>query len=334
MAHLIEKSSHFAYRGETPWHELGIYGDVITPDFLRTHTEFCHTVYKKPYLFPDGANATKAFYLETDEGHIINDLVGDRYTVLQCDDILAIAEPLMSLYDVETAGRLAWGRKVFIVFKLKNGIKVGNNDAIDNYVVLMDSRDGSAPRLYLTPIRVVCNNTLQMSLRDIRTESKPLRHTANIKGRIDDAVIEMGLLEEQLPMVEHVFSQMLSREVNMVQMVGDLFLSADNYRQLMEKEELSTRSANILRDVLGVYSDGVGQVADGSAWMAYNGITNYFSHKPYKEKGYDSAEARRMDGVLWGTEANMMKKAFEYCLVPQQVNREFVSKLENALFNS
>lgn len=332
MSHGIEKNSHYAYVGQPAWHGLGntpANGQPITRQWLETETEFCHTVFKKPYLFPNGIEASKAFYLETSDGHIINDLVGDRYTPLQCSDILDIADPLMSSYYVETAGRLFNGGKVFIVFKLKDKIVVGNNDVVDNYVVLMDSRDGRAPKLYLTPVRVVCNNTLNLSLGQIKAESKGLRHTANVVGRINDAVVEMGLLEKESEKLETVFSQMLGMEINMMQLLADTMLPADQLKLLKEGEPISTRSKNILLSMLDGYNSAPGQAIApvDSAWKAYNAVTYYFSHGKNRK-----GAAERMDNLLFGTDANTVGGIMDYCLVPQTVNRDLVNRLQDQLF--
>lgn len=342
MSHLIEKGTHFAFRGHPAWHELGVKLDVINRQTLTESTEWCHHVEKLAYLYQDGTEttphtpATSAFYLRTSDGHILNQNVGKDYTVLQCDDILNIAEPLFNLYDVETAGRLANGRKMFIVFKLKEQVKMSNTDVIDNYVVLMDSRDGSAPRLYLTPVRVVCNNTLQLSLNQIKAQSKALRHTANIVGRINDAVVEMGLLEEQAQRIESVFSVMLNQEVNLVQMVGDLFLPADQYKELFDNGKISAQSRNKLTEVLSHVSAGVGQDGSNSGWNAYNGITHYLSHQEYKlpkTTVYNTANERRMDGLLWGSEATKGRAAMDYVLNAPKVNHDFVNRLTDAIYN-
>jgi phage/plasmid-like protein (TIGR03299 family) len=332
MAHGIIKSSDFAFVGEVAWHSLGLTPDSgeITRQWLEQQTTFCHHVHKRPYLFPNGIEASKAFYLETDDGHIINDLVGDRYTPLQCSDILDIAEPLMSSYYVETAGRLFNGGKVFIVFKLKDKIVVGNGDVVDNYVVLMDSRDGRAPKLFLTPVRVVCNNTLNLSLGKIKAESRPLRHTANITGRINDAVIEMGLLEKEAEKIQTVFSQMLGMEINMMQLLADTMLPVDQRKLLHEGEAISTRSKNILLSMLDGYNSAPGQsiAPNDSAWKAYNAVTYYFSHGKNRK-----GAAERMDNLLFGTDANTVGSIMEYCLAPQRKNRELISSLTDQLYN-
>jgi phage/plasmid-like protein (TIGR03299 family) len=332
MSHGILNSKHFAYVNEPAWHGLGntpANGKPITRQWLETETEFCHTVFKKPYLFPNGIEASKAFYLETSDGHIINDLVGDRYTPLQCSDILDIAEPLMSSYYVETAGRLFNGGKVFVVFKLKDKIVVGNNDVVDNYVVLMDSRDGRAPKLYLTPVRVVCNNTLNLSLGQVKATSNGLRHTANVMGRINDAVVEMGLLEKESEKIETVFSQMLGMEINMMQLLADTMLSEKQLAALKSGEAVATRTLNDMRTILDGYNSAPGQAIApaNSAWKAYNAVTYYFSHGKNRK-----GAAERMDNLLFGTDANTVGGIMDYCLVPQRTNRDLVSRLESQLF--
>lgn len=331
MSHLIEQQRDFAYMGQAPWHGIGIYHDPITRKFLEQETNFCHHVDKLPYKFQDDCTSKNAFYLQVGD-RVIRETIGNRYNVLQTSEMLDITEPLMETFHVETAGVLEGGSKVFITFKLNEQTRLKNGDVIDNYILFTDSRDGSTPYFGYTPIRVVCYNTLMAALKGSKMQA--FRHTSGIKNRISDAITAMGLIVDFVPKAEKVFSSLLDKEINMVQMVGDLYLQPQARKELITDGTLATKTANTMRELLAAYSSGVGQEADGSGWMAYNGVTNFYNYKEYKPRNYSSVEGRRMDGMLYGSEAAAMKKAFEYCLVPQQVNREFVSKLENALYDN
>ena len=65
----------------------------------------------------------------------------------------------------ETAGSLHGGRRVWVLAKLPEHIEVGG-DPVRPYVLLMNSHDGSTAVVAAsTPIRVVCQNTLNWGLR-------------------------------------------------------------------------------------------------------------------------------------------------------------------------
>jgi phage/plasmid-like protein (TIGR03299 family) len=331
MAHGIQKNSDFVFKGELAWHGLGVKpkNGIITKEFLLNSSTFNHRVEKVPFKYQDGTDSETTFYLLTDDGHIINDSVGARYNVFQTEDILRVSEPIMELYDVETAGRLFHGKKVFITFKLKESIKVGNGDAIDNYVVLADSRDGKVPRLYLTPVRVVCNNTLGLSMSQIASESGPLRHTENLITRVEDAIVVMNLIREQAEKTESIFSKMLNVEINMIQMMGDLMLDKEAAHKLINDGELATKTKNVMLNILKSYTSGAGQdiAPNDSAWKAYNGVTHFVSHI----KNYKNNDAK-MQNVLWGADKKFMQEAMDYCLVEQKPN-DIKLALSDVLFN-
>jgi phage/plasmid-like protein (TIGR03299 family) len=331
MAHGIIKSSDFAFVGEVAWHSLGLTPDSgeITRQWLEQQTTFCHHVHKRPYQI-EGKDSKLCFYLQKDDGMVLREGVGKDYKVLQCNEILDIAEPLMERYHTETAGILFNGLEVFIVFKLRDGVKVGNNDLIDNYVVLWDSRSGRAPKLYLTPVRVVCNNTLQLSLSQIKAQSRPLRHTGGLVNRINDSIVEMGILENESQQVGVVFSQMLNREIDMLQMIADCVISSDQRALLLKGEPIATKTLNTVKGVMNWYENGIGQDIAGmnTAWKAYNGLTGYFSH----EQKFSSDDAK-LNNLLFGTSGATVQKTMDYCLTEQRVNRDLVGRLHDQLYN-
>jgi phage/plasmid-like protein (TIGR03299 family) len=331
MAHGILNNKDFAFVGQTAWHGLGVTPEsgVITPDFLRQSTGFCHTVTKEPYRYADGSESFEAFYLITNRGDIIAERVGNRYTVLQCEDILEMTAPLLDAYHVETAGVLWNGKRVFITFKLQEQVKVGNTDVIDNYVVFSDSRDGLAPKLYLTPVRVVCANTLGLSLKQIKAQSAPLRHTNNIHSRVNDAIIQMNLLRETTEKTQVVYQNMAATGVNFAQFLADSFLEKKAKDELLLTGNIATKTKNIISELLNIYSTGTGQsmAADGSGWKAYNAVTYYMSHG----KGYKSPEVR-MNNLLFGAEQTAMADAMEYCLIGNEL-QDTGKRLLEAVFN-
>lgn len=330
MAHGIMKSTDFVFRGELPWHGLGVtpQDGLITKEFLLGNSTFNHVVHKVPFKYQDGTDSETTFYLQTDDGHIINNSVGARYNIFQTEDILRVSEPIMEQYDVETAGRLFNGKKVYITFKLKDSIVVGNNDVIDNYVVLADSRDGKVPRLYLTPIRVVCNNTLRLSMNNIKSESARFHHTENLISKVEDAIVEMELIRNQAVLSSNIFTKMMGVEINMIQMLSDLLLDGEAKNRLIEDGELATKTKNVMLNILKSYTSGAGQdiAPDNSGWKAYNGITHFLSHI----KNYKSGDVK-MQNIMWGPENRLAQDAMEYCLVENK-QTEVSKVLTDVLF--
>ena len=107
----------------------------------------------------------------------------------------------------ETAGSLGKGVRIFITAKLPGYIKVGNNDLIEQYLFLTTSHDGfGSITAAFTPVRIVCNNTLNAALRNHSNAFK-IRHTANAKDRLDEAHKLMGISNQLSIQQEWVFNQ-------------------------------------------------------------------------------------------------------------------------------
>jgi phage/plasmid-like protein (TIGR03299 family) len=97
----------------------------------------------------------------------------------------ALVDSGEAMYD--TAGPLRGGRWVFMAVKFPKEIKIGGEDPIDLFGVLWNSHDGSkAITMMVTPVRPICENTLQLGLAKAKT-SFSIRHTTSLEGRLAEA---------------------------------------------------------------------------------------------------------------------------------------------------
>jgi phage/plasmid-like protein (TIGR03299 family) len=114
-------------------------------------------------------------------------IVGERYRIVQNDEAFAFVDQLLgSDIHFETAGSLHGGRRVWVLATLPDHVEVGG-DPVRPYVLLMNSHDGStAVVAATTPIRVVCQNTLNWGLRDARQKFS-IRHTEAVTQRVHEA---------------------------------------------------------------------------------------------------------------------------------------------------
>lgn len=115
-------------------------------------------------------------------------VVGGRYKVVQNDDLFAFGDALLDGGGTwETAGSIKGGRVVFGSLDLGRDIVIGAGEADDNvktYLLVTTSHDGTVGvQAATTPVRVVCQNTLNMALRGVKQSFK-MRHTTEIDGRI------------------------------------------------------------------------------------------------------------------------------------------------------
>lgn len=114
-------------------------------------------------------------------------VVTDRYKVIQNEEAFAFTDELLGEgVRYETAGSLQEGKKVWLLARLPHEYII-TGDRISPYLLFSNTHDGSgAVRVALTPIRVVCQNTLNLALRTAR-RSWSMIHTGNIQQKMDEA---------------------------------------------------------------------------------------------------------------------------------------------------
>lgn len=125
-------------------------------------------------------------------------IVSDRYKIVQNDEAFAFTDNLLGEgVTYETAGSLQGGKKVWLLAKLPQKYIIAG-DEITPYFVIMNSHDGTCSiKAAMTPIRVVCQNTLNLAL----TTAKRIwttKHTENIFNRMTEAEDTILLAEKYM----------------------------------------------------------------------------------------------------------------------------------------
>ena len=133
-----------------------------------------------------------------DTDHQVLGVVTDRYRVVQNREAFAFTDALLGEgVTYETAGSLQNGKRTFILAKLPQRFIIAG-DEITPYFVIMNSHDGSCSiKAAMTPVRVVCQNTLNLALRTAK-RTWMTKHTSNIMERIDDARITLQFAEQYM----------------------------------------------------------------------------------------------------------------------------------------
>jgi len=109
---------------------------------------------------------------------------GDRYVPIQNKEVFELAYALGDDVKVESAGSLFNGKKLFVLLR-GNSIDVAGKDQVDPYLGLFNSHDGSLSLSAMpTSVRIVCNNTLTMALREGKSKMFRVMHTESKDARI------------------------------------------------------------------------------------------------------------------------------------------------------
>lgn len=202
-------------------------------------------------------------------------IVGSKYTPVQNIEAFNFFDDIAEdgIAEYETAGALGNGEVVFITAKVTNSMSI-HNDQIDKYLLISLSHDGSsAITVAYTPIRVVCNNTLTIALRN-NANKVSIRHTASAHDKLDAAKATLGLISYGDKAHMDYFNSLLDINITEGEVI-DLFAKA--YK--LDTDNLSTKGKNILESNLDYYYNGLGQKEFvGTGWGAFNAVTGYLQN--------------------------------------------------------
>ena len=187
------------YVREKPWHGLGTrVEEALTSADALIYAGLNWEVIQKDVYTGNGIQIPgyKANTRSTDDA--ILGIVSDRYRVVQNADAFRFTDDLLgSGVTYETAGALQGGRKVWMLARMPHRYIIAG-DEIAPYLVVMNSHDGSSGiKVAMTPIRVVCANTLNLALNTaIRIWTN--KHTENVMLRVHEAEETLGLAEKYM----------------------------------------------------------------------------------------------------------------------------------------
>lgn len=289
MAHLIDMSggrANMAYVGETPWHGLGQeLSKGASIEQWRVEAGLDWAVERAQVQFkPVG----KQVFVKGDSEILYRSdtlaqlgIVTDRYQVVQPEAVLEFFRDVVGTggLELETAGSLDGGRKVWAMAKTGDGFTVRGQDRVDGYLLLSTSFDGSmATRAQFTSVRVVCNNTLQIATADTKGAIKiPHSSTFDAQG----VKIDLGLLGGAFGTFEDQANVLAGRRLTDKEAMA--LLAQVMAGDAKDETELSTKRFNQIKTVYDLYSHaGMGSnlaSSAGTAWGLVNAVTEYVDHQ-------------------------------------------------------
>lgn len=299
-AGLLEHDFMFSGRGEVPWHGIGeaLDGALTSDEAIKAARLDWHIEQTPVFAANNRAQAIPGYIanVRSDTREALG-IVGRKYQVVQNEALFAFADELIGTNKVpcayETAGSLFNGRRVFVLVNMPKGRIVG--DEYQPYLCLSNAHDGSsALQIFLTGIRVVCNNTLQAALRSAKRKIA-IRHLSGMETRKEEAARTMGAASDYFQQLETFASELAGKKVAAGKVLDKLFpLSNDmSKRQTQSTKEAKDLVKRILRDKNDL------QNFKGTAWGVYNAIADYRSNAEPKRKTASHADhkmARFLDG--------------------------------------
>ena len=313
MAHNLHIGTHgqasMMYFGETPWHRLGQKLDhPATAAEAIEAAGLDYTVAKRPLFTKIGRQKVHVpdhFATARQDTGAVLGVVGSRYQCIDNTRCFEFFDPLVGREEAiyHTAGVLGNGERCWILAKLPDYIRVGKRgDPIEKFLLLVNSHDGSSQiRIRLSPIRVVCQNTLSVALSGTEQEVR-IKHTATAPAKLEEAHKLLGLTNTLYMQLDYIFNRMALRKVSdreLMQYVKTLV--PDN-----PEAESNTRTENIRKKILDIHESQPDAVMHrGTLFGAYNSVTELVDHF----SSSDNAD-KRLRSMWFGSGERLKLKAF------------------------
>lgn len=285
MAHNIEirnNKASIVYAGQTPWHRLGQpLAKAFDAETALKQGGLDFTVEKTGLQTSDGTPIQNRFALRRTDTKDVLGIVTDFYQPMQNREAFAFFDAIFGKDKAryEVAGVLGKGEKVWLLAKLPGDFRVVGEDVVGKWLLLSNGHDTNEPvRARFTPIRVVCQNTLNAALRGTESEVR-IQHIGNVAAKLEIAgklLKQAGVYFDEIQAVFRGFSkkqltQKILRGYTVKVMTGDDTkfedLSPVAQRSVSAIEQLhETGRGNDLKQVRG------------TLWGAYNAVTEWVDH--------------------------------------------------------
>jgi len=285
MAHELEtfgNQASFASLREPAWHGLGTVFDteVTTAEMLRlAHLDNWNVRLESVSdLRPDYNFVSEPFMVVRDnpfgQGIDVLSTVGERYKVVQNDELFSFADNMLDGGRWETAGSIKQGRVVFGSLALERETVLDPNgvaDVVNTYLLVKTSHDGSsAVEAMVTPVRVVCKNTLNMALKGAK-QSYKIRHTQTVSGKVTAAREALGLAHSYMDEFDKMAQALIATEITKA--TFDNIVLAAYPRPEKDAKGAVTKWQTKVDQVEEIYGSDTTNMIAGTAWGAYNALT-------------------------------------------------------------
>ncbi len=275
MAALVE--TMYATR-EKPWHGLGtVVKEAPTSEEALRLAGLDWNVVQEPIYTPfrEKIDGFKANVRDSDRK--VLGVVSDRYKVVQNVEAFSFTDELLGQgVRYETAGSLSGGKRVWLLARLPRKYIIAG-ERISPYLVFSNTHDGSGSvKVAVTPIRVVCNNTLNLALSTAQ-RSFSMIHTGNIGDKIQEAKDTLFMAESYMDQLGSEFETLRRQKLTdrQVQEYIDILLP-------MEKNPTKMQEKNVirLRNELGrrYYDAPDLQDVGKNAYRFINAVSDFATH--------------------------------------------------------
>jgi len=265
--------------------------------------------------------------IREDDGAVLG-IVGKDYQIVQNAEAFSFLDALVpdGIVKYESAGSLKGGKRVWVLARMPETFDVAEGDKLEQYILMLTSHDGTrAVTVKPTSVRVVCQNTLDMSMamggrslevagvgEDVLKQAKQMvlsiRHTKNAGKNVKTA---LGMVTS----AQAAFDVYHSRAKRLAGIGFDTSRLQALTEILIPKEDgiNDTYRAKVRAGIMGAFTDDPQNIASirGTAWAAFNAVTQYVDHEArFHGEGRQRAE-NRMVSVTEGANARLKVQALD-----------------------
>jgi phage/plasmid-like protein (TIGR03299 family) len=291
MAHGIEikadgTASMFSGEGHTPWHGLGkVISGLATAEEALKFAGLDWNVVLQPSYMPNESGDD--FIKVPGQFHVVRDsdwkplgAVGKDYKPFQNSEAFSFMNQITDTGSGDaifsTAGSLFGGSRVFMTLRIGDTFTVAGDDAHQLFLMVTNAHDGKQSfTAAVTPIRVVCNNTVTMALNGAK-QKWSLRHRVSLQDKVQNAreALEMSFKYEEE--FEKEVERMLDIQITKDKFykIADTIIPESKVQHDISVDELM----KIWENEPTVYTEG----GKGNGWDAFNAVTYFADHKDYR----------------------------------------------------
>lgn len=287
MAHELEQGKNgevsFASLREPAWHGLGtVFTDEksTTQMLQAAHLDNWNVRLESVSALAPSYNFVTQSYMVVRDNPFDNAqkdvlaTVGERYQVVQNEELFSFADNILDGGRWETAGSIKNGRVIFGSLALDRETVLDPNgvaDKVNTYLLVHTSHDGSvAVQASVTPVRVVCQNTLNAALRGVK-QSYKIRHTSTVSGKVAAAREALGLAHAYMDEFDALAQSMIQTEINKA--TFDKIVETAYPRPDKDTKGAVTKWSNKVDQIQEIWTSDTTNMIATTAWGAYNAMT-------------------------------------------------------------
>lgn len=298
MVEIIDGRAQIAWANQMPWHGLGTKVEpTLTPQEMMEVARLDWEVEKHPVYFDVGdgvsrkARDKQALVRSSDNKFL--DIVSETWIPVQNADVFEFFTEYVTVggMTMEVAGSLKDGQIIFGLAKVNDAFDLfGGRDVVDSYLLFSNPHQfGRSVDVRFTPIRVVCNNTLTLSLNSTTKNGIALNHRSEfdiekVKATLEEASQKMRSYHD---MAQFLSSKRYTQQ-SLFEYFNRVFPKTTNKAKGVSFEDMmksikegdrdthTSRNAKLAMDI--IHEQPGAELGEGSWWSAYNATTFMTNH--------------------------------------------------------